>query len=103
MAKNKKYQEFQLEQLRDLDEAVAYLNTALEESLKGDVESQHLLLIALQNVVEAQVGLSDLAKKTHLGSESLYKIRSGVGNPKWHALVSLCVAMGMNLKIVKVV
>jgi len=39
MGKNKKYQDFLIEQLKDHDEAVAYLNAALEESLKGDEES----------------------------------------------------------------
>jgi DNA-binding phage protein len=34
MARSKKYQEFLFEHLADHDEAVAYLNAALEESLK---------------------------------------------------------------------
>ncbi len=62
-----------IEHLKDHDEAVAYLNAALEESLKGDGESQHLFLIALRNVAEAQGGVSALAKKAHVGRESLYK------------------------------
>ena len=99
MAKSKKYQDFLLEQLQDHDQAVAYLNDALEESLKGDAESQHLFLIALRNVAEAQGGISALAKKAHVGRESLYKTLSGTGNPKWHTLVSLCMAMGLNLRL----
>lgn len=99
MAKSKNYQEWLLEKLKDHDEAVAYLNAALEESLKGDEESQHLFLIALRNVAEAQGGISTLAKKAHVGRESLYKTLSGTGNPKWHTLVSLCVAMGLNLRL----
>ncbi len=35
MAKSKNYQEWLLDKLKDHDEAVAYLNAALEESLKG--------------------------------------------------------------------
>ncbi len=99
MAKNKNYQEWLLEKLKDHDEAVSYLNAALEESLKGDEESQHLFLIALRNVAEAQGGVGALAKKTRLGRERLYKTLSGTGNPKWHTLVSLCVAMGLNLRL----
>ncbi|KIC74480.1 Uncharacterized protein DB42_BD00280 [Neochlamydia sp. EPS4] len=60
-----------LKHLKDHDEAVAYLNAALEESLKGDKESQHLFLMALRNVAEAQGGLGALAKKAHVGRESL--------------------------------
>lgn len=78
---------------------MAYLNEALNESLKGDEESQKLFLVALRNVADAQGGISVLAKKAHVGRESLYKTLSGTGNPKWHTLVSLCVAMGLNLRL----
>lgn len=99
MAKSKKYQDFLMEQLKDHDEAVAYLNAALEESLKGDEESQHLFLIALRNVAEAQGGINALAKKANVGRESLYKTLSENGNPKWHTLVSLVLALGLNLRL----
>ena len=99
MAKNKKYEDWLFEKLKDHDQAVAYLNDALEESLKGDEESQQLFLIALRNVAEAQGGISALAKKAHVGRESLYKTLSGTGNPKWHTLVSLCIAMELNLRL----
>lgn len=41
-------------------EQIAYLNAALEESLKGDAESQHLFLTALRNIAEAQGGIGNL-------------------------------------------
>ncbi|MBS4166663.1 MULTISPECIES: hypothetical protein [unclassified Neochlamydia] len=63
MRRNTKYQDWLLEKLKDHEEAVAYLNNALEESLKGDEESQQLFLIALRNVAEAQGGIGALAKK----------------------------------------
>ena len=99
MAKSKKYQDWLIENLKDHDEAVAYLNTALEESLKGDEESQHLFLLAVRNVAEAHGGMSKLAEKAHLGRESLYKTLSDKGNPKWHTLVSLIIALGLNLRL----
>lgn len=99
MAKNRKYQEFLMEQLKDHDEAVAYLNAALEESLKGDPESQHLFLMALRNVAEAQGGIGMLAKKSGMGRESLYKTLSEKGNPKWHTLISLVIALGVNFRL----
>jgi probable addiction module antidote protein len=99
MARSRKYQDFLIEQLKDHDEAVAYLNAALEESLKGDEESQHLFLLALRNVAEAQGGVGALAKKANVGRESLYKSLSEKGNPKWHTLVSLVMAMGLNLRL----
>jgi probable addiction module antidote protein len=99
MGSSRSYQDFLIEELKDHDEAVAYLNAALEESLKGDEESKHLFLLALRNVVEAHGGISNLAKKTHLGRESLYKTLSEKGNPKWHTLVSLVIALGLNLRL----
>jgi len=99
MAKKRKYQDFLIEELKDHDEAVAYLNAALEESLKGDEESKHLFLLALRNVAEAQGGIGNLAKKTNLGRESLYKTLSDKGNPKWHTLVTLVIALGLNLRL----
>ena len=99
MARSKKYQDFLIEQLKDHDEAVAYLNAALEESLKDDEESRHIFLIALRNVAEAQGGIGALAKKSRVGRESLYKTLSETGNPKWHTLVSLVIALGLNLRL----
>ncbi len=99
MSKSKKYQDWLIEKLKDHDEAVAYLNAALEESLKGDEESHHLFLMALRNVAEAQGGLGNLAKKAHVGRESLYKTLSEKGNPKWCTLVSLIISLGLNLRL----
>ncbi len=42
MGKSRSYQEELIEALKDHDEAVAYLNAALEESMQGDKESQEL-------------------------------------------------------------
>lgn len=99
MARSKKYQDWLIEKLKDHDEAVAYLNAALEESLKGDAESQHLFLTALRNVAEAQGGIGNLAKKAQVGRESLYKSLSESGNPKWHTLVTLIISLGLNLRL----
>ena len=99
MSKSRKYQDFLIEELKDHDEAVAYLNAALEESLKGDEESQHLFLLAIKNVAEAHGGMAQLAQKAHLGRESLYKTLSKEGNPKWRTLVSLIIALGLNLRL----
>ncbi len=65
------HQDFLIEQLKDHDEAIADLNAALEESLKGDEESQHLFLIVLRNVVDVQGCVGVLAKKAQVGRESL--------------------------------
>jgi len=92
------YHDELIEELKDHDEAVAYLNAALEESFLGDEESQELLLKALRNVAEAQGGLGKLAKKTHLRREVLYRVLSTHGNPNLRTFTSLVSAMGLNLR-----
>lgn len=98
MARSKKYQDWLIERLRDHNEAVAYLNAALEESLKGDKESQEIFLMALRNVVEAHGGMSKIAKKAHLGRESLYKTLSEKGNPELSTLISVTSSLGLKLR-----
>jgi len=53
MVKYKSYHEELIKDLKDHDEAAAYLNASWEESHKGDAESQKLFIMALQNVAEA--------------------------------------------------
>lgn len=92
------YHEELIDSLKNHDEAVAYLNAALEESLDGDEESQEVLLHALRNVAEAQGGIGKLAKKTHVRREALYRILSPEGNPEFRTFTSLLHAMGLNLR-----
>jgi len=56
MKKSEKYQDWLIEQLKDQDVAVAYLNAVWEESLKVDKESITLFLLAMRNVADAQDG-----------------------------------------------
>lgn len=92
------YHDELIEELKNHDEAIAYLNAALEESMLGDDESQELLLNALRNVAEAQGGLGKLAKKTHVKKEVLYRVLSSKGNPELRTFTSLVHAMGLDLR-----
>lgn len=100
MVRYRDYNEELIEYLKDHDEAVAYLNAAWEESLKGDEESQQLFLLALRNVAEAQGGLGKLAKKVHIRREQLYRILSPRGNPGLKIVRALLIALSVNLKFV---
>lgn len=99
MAKSRKYQDELIKALQDHDEAAAYLNAALEESLSGDKESQELFLRALRNVAEAQGGLGKLAKKSRVRRENLYRILTEGGNPELHTFTSLISALGFTLRV----
>lgn len=99
MARSKAYHDELITALKNHKEAVAYLNGALEESMKGDKESQELFLKALRNVAEAQGGLGKLAKKVHIRRENLYRILSECGNPELQTFTSILSAMGFILKV----
>lgn len=92
------YHDELIERLKDHDYAVVYLNAALEESLKGDEESQKLLLRALKNVADAQGNLSKLAKKAHVRRESIYRMLSTEGNPYLQSFTALVNAMGFGIR-----
>ena len=58
-----------------------------------------LFLLALRNVAEAQGGVAQLAEKTKLNRESLYKMLSERGNPELRSLDVLLHALGFRLAV----
>ncbi len=94
MAKNASYQNYLIESLQNPEEAAGYLNAALEG---GDI---NVFLLALQNVVKAQGGVSWLAEKTHKSRPSLYKALSENGNPYLKNTNEILSAVGMHLAVV---
>ena len=94
MNKKMSYQDYLIKSLKKPEEAMGYLNAALEG---GDI---HVFLMALQNVIQAHGGVSKLAEKTHKSRTSLYKALSAKGNPYLESTNQILGAIGMNLKIV---
>ena len=94
MSKSISYQDYLIDSLKDSEEAVGYLNAALEG---GDI---HVFLVALQNVVQAQGGVSKLAEKVHKSRTSLYKALSKKGNPYLKSTNEILEAIGMHLAVV---
>jgi probable addiction module antidote protein len=91
------YEEQLIASLKDKQEATAYLQVALEEYQKdNDTEA---LLMALRHVAEAQGGMAELARKTHLNRESLYRTLSSKGNPRLQTLGLVLKALGFELSI----
>ncbi len=91
--KSTSYQDYLINSLKDPREAAGYLNASLEG---GDID---VFLLALQNVVKANGGVSDLAKKTHKSRTSLYKLLSKKGNPYLKNTKEILSAMGMHLAV----
>jgi len=92
--KSIKYQDYLIKTLQDPKEAAGYLNMALSS---GDIK---VFLVALQNVVQAQGGITVLSEKTHRSRTSLYKSLSSNGNPYLKSANDLLMAMDMHLAVV---
>lgn len=92
--KFREYQEILLEDLQDHEAAAAYLNEALRD------EDPRMFLLALKNVHTALGGeMTDLARKTKISRENLYRILSKKGNPKLSNIISLLNAVGFSLAV----
>ncbi len=86
------YRKGLLKDLKDNEEAAAYLNAALEDG------SQEVFMLALRDVADAK-GISDLSKKSGLNRENMYRILSKKGNPQLGSLSVLLESMGLKLAV----
>ena len=93
MTKSIKYQNYLIESLKNPEEAIGYLNAALEG---GDIS---VFLLALHNVIQAHGGISKIATKTHKSRTSLYKALSKTGNPYLKNTTNLLSAINMKFNI----
>lgn len=93
MSKKANYHEDLIESLKDPEEAIGYLQAALEES-----DMPEVFLLALRNVAEAR-GMSKLARDAHLNRENLYRMLSKEGNPALGSLYSILNALGLKLSV----
>ncbi len=75
----------------DSDEAIAaYLNAALED------EDPNIFLVAIKDVARAR-GMTQLAKDTGLGRESLYKALAPGAKPRYDTILKVVKALGIQL------
>lgn len=83
------------ESLKDNCEAIAYLETALEEyQADGDTKS---LMRAIQRVAEAKGGITKLAEDTKLNRQNLYRIFSNKISPRFDTLSKILRALGITI------
>jgi probable addiction module antidote protein len=80
------------EYLRDEADIAAYLEAAAAE------EDPRVLAAALGDVARAR-GMSELARKTGITREALYRSLSAEGNPELSTLTKVLRALGMRLTI----
>jgi len=90
IAKTKTRQRDAAEHLTTEDDMAAYLEAALED---GDPA---LVAAALGDIARAK-GMSQIARETGLGRESLYKALSPDGNPEFSTVLKVVRALGLRL------
>jgi probable addiction module antidote protein len=78
------------EHLHTDEDMAAYLEAALED---GDAA---LIAAALGDIARAK-GMTQLARETGLGRESLYKALSPLGNPEFATIMKVVGALGLRL------
>ena len=78
------------EHLNSDEDVAAYLEAALEEGEPA------LVAAALGDIARAR-GMTQLARETGLGRESLYKALSPHGNPEFSTIMKVVQALGLRL------
>jgi probable addiction module antidote protein len=79
-----------VEHLETEEEMAAYLEAAFEEG------EPSIIAAALGDIARAK-GMSQIAKETRLGRESLYKALSPEGNPEFSTILKVIRVLGLKL------
>jgi DNA-binding phage protein len=91
------WREYLIEKFTDRERAIGYLQAILEDyQIFGD---SAVVLRALQTVVEAQGGVSELAKQAYMDPQLLSKMLSNEDTPLIDALGIVLKAFGYQLSI----
>lgn len=90
MAKTKTRRWDAVDYLKSDEDMAAYLEAALED---GDPA---LFTAALGDIARAK-GMSEIARETGLGRESLYKALSPDGNPEFATILKVIRSLGLKL------
>lgn len=90
MAKTKILQWDPAEHLETEEDMAIYLGAALEDG------EPSLIAAALGDIARAR-GMTQLARETGLGRESLYKALSPSGNPEFSTIMKVVQALGLRL------
>lgn len=80
------------EHLKTDEDIAAYLDACFEEAGDDAAFITHAL-----GVVAKAKGMTQLAKQTGLGRESLYKALSGEGNPSFATILKVLRALGVQI------
>ena len=99
MKEHRTWREYLVDQLAaNRAEAIDYIRFALEEyQTDGDTE---VFLLSLRTFVDAQVGITELAKRTHMPPDVLQKVLLSDKAPHIDTLGIILNALGCRLSVV---
>jgi probable addiction module antidote protein len=86
-----RFEEILKERLQDSEVAAEYLTACYEEG-------PEVFLVGLRDVVEAQGGMRRAAKSSKLNRESLYRLLSEDGNPRFSSLNAVLTSLGLKVR-----
>lgn len=95
--KSKDYEVDLVEQLKDAEFAIEYLNASLEDAEAG---SDERFLIALRQVAKAH-GMTTVSEKAGVARQAMYRALSDSGNPELSSLRAILNALGLRLAVDK--
>lgn len=94
----REFQSYNIEKLRNPHDATLYLTEALHDFYTDrHVEA---FLKAIRDVTEAQGGIGELAKRTNLNRQNLYKLLSAKRQPKMETLTTILDGLGFTMQVV---
>ncbi|KAF0862673.1 addiction module antidote protein [Pseudomonas sp. LD120] len=82
------------EYLKTPEDMVAYLKACFED----DAGDGKLIRAALNDIARAR-GMTQVARDTGLGRESLYKALGSQGNPEFATIIKVMKALGLKLHV----
>lgn len=91
------YDEWLIESLKNSEEAQLYLKAAFEEYEKD--QDLDILLHSIWAYAKAQ-GISDLAKKSKINRQNLYRLFTGERNPRFKTMESIVRGVGFKLAFI---
>lgn len=78
--------------INDEEDVLIYLQTAFEEGDTADI-------ISVLGAIARSKGMAELAKRTGVGRESLYKSLSKTGNPSFSTILKILKNIGLCLTV----
>ena len=101
MPKLRSFQEYAMQELQNPEFATVYLKEALLEF--NETHDAEDFLRALRDVTEAQGGIGELAKRTKLSRQNLYKVFSSKRQPRIETLSILLGGLGLSISVISAI